>query len=92
MLLAESFSLENITSREVTIALMGLLIVFTALVLITTFIALLPKALEWLKDLLPPEGEHHHGAAAPVSSPDEEAVVVAVGVALHARLQHKSTE
>ena len=92
MLLAESFSLDNITSRELGIAAMGLLIVFTALVLITGFIANLPKALESLKHLLPPEVDHHHAAAAPASASDDEAIVVAIGIGLHARLQSKSTE
>jgi len=91
MLLADSFSLDNITSRELGIALMGLLIVFTALILITSFIAILPKALDSLKDLLPAEVDHHHSAAR-ASGSDDEAVVVAIGVGLHARLQDKSTE
>ena len=92
MLLAESFSLDNITTRELGIAAMGLLIVFTALVLITSFIAILPKALESLKHVLPPEVDHHHGAVAPASASPDDAVVVAIGVGLHARLQNKSTE
>lgn len=94
MLLAESFSLDNIGSRELSVAAVGLLIVFTSLVLISGFIAILPKILESLNKLLP-ETEHHHGATAPAAAsaaaPDE-AVVVAIGAALHAKMQSKSTE
>jgi oxaloacetate decarboxylase gamma subunit len=92
MLFAARFSLDNITTRELVIALMGMLIVFTALLLITAFIAILPKALKSLNHLLPPETDHHHVSVAPASASVDEAVVVAIAVGLHARTQSKSTE
>ncbi|MBP86239.1 MAG: hypothetical protein CMJ64_05920 [Planctomycetaceae bacterium] len=92
MLLVISFSLDNITSRELGVAVMGLLIVFTALVLISGFIAILPRIMDSLQHVLPPEGDHHHGTATPAGALDDEVVAVAIGVALHARMQNKSTE
>lgn len=91
MLLAVSFSLENITSRELGVAIMGLVIVFTALVLITGFIAYLPKTLESLQHVLPPETEHHHGSARSAATSDDEVVAVAIGAALHAKMRNDST-
>lgn len=92
MLFAESFSLDNITRDELGVAAMGLLIVFTALVVISGFIVVLPKALDALQHMLPPEVDHHHGTAVPATRSDDEAIAVAIGVGLHARMQSKSTE
>jgi Na+-transporting methylmalonyl-CoA/oxaloacetate decarboxylase gamma subunit len=76
--------------RALQIAFAGLSIVFLALVLITVFIATLPRLLSWL-DVVWPESEDVH--AAPVHSKtvagDEEALIAAIGFVLHTELQRQ---
>lgn len=77
--------IENILqSHGIGIALTGTLIVFVALTLIALFIAYLPKILEALSGILPPEIDHHATAlAAPVVKRDDTELVSAIGFALH---------
>ena len=91
MLGQTSFSVQNIVENDgLGIALTGMLIVFTALTLITVFIAYLPKLLAALGNVLPPETEHH---APPVGrAADDEAVIVAIGVALQRQTQARTQE
>ena len=84
------FSTQNtIDGQGVGIAITGMLIVFSTLILISLFIFILPKILEMLKGILPPETAHHRVAStkAPTAAGlgEEEAVVAALGFALHTR-------
>jgi len=93
---AARYGMENILEADgFGLAITGLFIVFIALVGITLFIAVLPKVLALIEPYLPAEA-HHHGHApdkgsaqiAPVAAVDvseEEAVVAAIGFAMHAR-------
>ena len=78
--------------RGITIALTGMAIVATALVLILGFIASLPRILAFLDPFLP-EPAHHHGAAKthPESQvAEDEAVLAAIGYVLHSRMRQNS--
>jgi Na+-transporting methylmalonyl-CoA/oxaloacetate decarboxylase gamma subunit len=72
---------ENIVyANGVTIALMGMLIVFAALLNISLFIVLLPRVLPLLEKIVP---EKHHQHAPTSSTPaDHEQVLAAIGYAL----------
>lgn len=64
------------------IAVMGMLIVFAALALISLFIAFLPAMLKALSAVLPEE--HHHGPApSQKKSRDNDAFLAAIGYALY---------
>ncbi|NIL96730.1 MAG: hypothetical protein GTO53_04715 [Planctomycetales bacterium] len=90
MLGATSYSLQNIVDNQgVGIAITGMVIVFTALVLVTLFIAILPKLLARLADVLPPE-EPHHGPPASGRA-DDEALAVAIGLALHSQAKQRAS-
>ncbi len=87
-----ALSLRNISDANgLALSITGMLIVFAALLLVTLFIAALPKVLAQLDGIFP-EVRHHHGspaARAPVrasqpAAPDE-ALVAAIGYALHHR-------
>ncbi len=82
-----SFNFQNIVAGqgfELTFA--GMTIVFTALVLVSTFIALLPKALVVLNRMIPEV--HHHTAKPKVREQGNEAqIAAAIGFALHAQKQ-----
>ena len=81
-----SFSYHNIVSGQgFELAFAGMTIVFTALVLVTLFIALLPKALVVVNRLIPEA--HLHTAPPQRQSDDDAAIAAAVGFALHARQQ-----
>ena len=80
---------ENIPDNGIAIAITGMSIVFFALLLISGFIAILPKLMEILNEYYPekvptPAASSEPAAVSPV--PDE--VVIAIGAALH---QHRST-
>ena len=82
-----SFNYHNIVSGQgFELAFAGMIIVFTALVLVALFIALLPKALVVVNRLIPEA--HPHTAPPPKRQVDDDtAIAVAVGFALHARQQ-----
>lgn len=69
------------------LAMTGIAVVFTALVLVTAFIAALPKLLPTLERWFPP-AEHGHGAPAPRADESEE-LAVAIGYALHREFQRQ---
>ena len=74
--------LENIIqAKGFGIAITGLTIVFAALVLISLFIALLPRLMEALSAIFPEE----HAEAAPARAVMDEELVAAIGFALHQR-------
>lgn len=79
---------DNILEHDgIGIALTGMTIVFVALMLISGFIALLPKFMQVFSAFLPPET--HHDAATPRSAGEDEAVIAAIGFVLHQREQEK---
>lgn len=82
--------LQNIIDANgIGLAITGMAIVFTVLVLVSLYIAWLPRILPLVNAILP-VGEHHHGApipsagARPQASADAEAeVVAAIALAMH---------
>jgi|TARA_B100000315_G_C14273092_1_gene449584 Na+-transporting methylmalonyl-CoA/oxaloacetate decarboxylase gamma subunit len=84
------FSIQNITDGQgVELAIAGMLIVFTVLILISMFIALLPKILRIVAQKYP-EQEIHPATTAPSGSTGDEAILAAIGYVLHARIQGKA--
>ncbi len=87
MLAELTFSFQNVIEHDgIGIAITGLSIVFTSLALITLAIATMPEVLAALEKYLPAERDHHGGTSKPAT---DEAVAVAIGVALHAQSQTK---
>lgn len=93
--MGDKFSLQNIIDNDgISISITGMSIVFLALLLISLFIAALPHVLERLSGILPPEAPH----AAPAARPDpaaqkpDEALVAAIGFALHVESQARKGE
>ncbi len=76
-----TMGVENIIiANGITIAIMGMIIVFAALILISLFIALLPKLLPLFERVLPEL--HHHQPPAPSQPADQEKLLAAIGYAL----------
>jgi hypothetical protein len=76
-------------TQGVIIAGVGLLIVFVALILISLFIATLPRVLGFLGHLWP-EVEEHHGFEHVESDEDEELeLLAAIGFVLHTEFQRQ---
>lgn len=76
-----TLSIENIVNANgVSIAIMGMLIVFAALAIIAIFITLLPRLLPLLEKVVPEA--HRHSAPAPSESSDHEEVLAAIAYAL----------
>lgn len=87
-MLGYAFQFSNILDANgFGIAITGMLIVFTALILISVFIAGLPRLTAIVNKVLPPV--HHHGAVPAAKPADDgsEAVAVAIGFALHTQKQ-----
>jgi oxaloacetate decarboxylase gamma subunit len=84
-----TFDFQKVLDADgIGISMTGMAIVFVALGLISTVIALLPKVLTMLAPFLPPETEPHtHLAAAPTAKPaaENDAVVAAIGFVLLSR-------
>jgi Na+-transporting methylmalonyl-CoA/oxaloacetate decarboxylase gamma subunit len=75
-------------SDGLAIAATGLFIVFTALILISLFIASLPRVLEAVSRIWPEVDEPHATQGHPESQvPDDAAVLAAIGFVLHTELQ-----
>jgi len=75
--------------NAIAIAITGMVIVFTALTLISVFIAVLPKLLSAIEPYLPAvEGHHHAPTTAERFPTDEEKIVAAIGHVLHTERQH----
>lgn len=89
MILAAVFDASRMFKGEgIAIAGTGLLIVFAALVLITLFIAALPRILEAVAIVLPEVPDRHAAAAdASESLLPDDAVLAAIGFVLHSELQ-----
>jgi hypothetical protein len=68
-----------------------MLIVFCALILISLFIALLPRILGVISQYLPETEEPHESLSHPESQRlDDDAVIAAIGFVLHTELQKQS--
>ena len=78
---------QNIVDGDgISIAIMGMSIVFCALLTVSLFIWRLPRILERCNAFLPPETEHAAapGASAPKPAVDTKlAQIAAIGLALH---------
>ncbi len=72
---------------SVALTIAGMSIVFVALSLITVFIAMLPRLLNAMSGVLPEEKEPHAAAGSRTTAADDEAVLAAIGFALHAQVQ-----
>jgi oxaloacetate decarboxylase gamma subunit len=77
-----------VEGNGIAISITGMLIVFAALVIISVFIALVPRLLELLDPVLP-KGHHHYATPSPDEQTplDHEKVVAAIGLVLHTELQ-----
>lgn len=77
-----NFSIQNIINGDgISLAITGMVIVFIALSIISTFIALLPKVLPLLESILPEE-HAHHGPPKKAAKKDNSEVLAAIGYAL----------
>lgn len=94
LLLAETAATNRVDFQNIVeanglgIAATGMVIVFVVLVLISGFIASLPKIMGFLEEIMPAPADHHGeaSAASHVSdSTSQEEIVAAIGAALHAR-------
>lgn len=75
--------------HAIAIAITGMLIVFTALTLISVFIAALPKLLSAIEPYLPAVEDHHDALTTAESLPtDEEKIVAVIGHVLHTEMQY----
>ena len=63
-----------------TVAIMGMLIVFAALTIISIFISLLPKLVVLLANIFP-EG-HHHAVQGKTTKKDDDKLLAAIGFGL----------
>jgi len=85
------FRYQNIVDgNAISIALTGMLIVFTALALISLFIGALPRILSALEPHFPVV-EHHPPAPAEGLPSDEERIVAAIGTVLHAETKRAAS-
>ena len=85
---AARIDLNNIESRHISIAITGMLIVFTALLLVSIAIAILPKVLDLLSGILPAEKLPASNATQAVQkTSDQDEVFAAIGMALHLQKQ-----
>lgn len=77
---------QNVVENDgLTIAIAGMVVVFSALAVISLFIALLPSAMKQLHRIAP-EREDRHAAASPPANPpvtEDESVAAAIGFAMH---------
>ena len=77
-------------SRGLSIAASGLFIVFSALLLISLFIASLPRVLELVARVWPEVDDTHARAGHPESQvPDNTRVLAAIGYVLHTEMQRQ---
>ena len=80
-----NFSIQNILDGHgFGISIIGMVVVFAALALISTFISLLPAILRIVNKIFPPEEASH--ALSRSSDASENEVIAAIGFALHTQL------
>lgn len=83
--------IDNIVAGHgVELAITGMIIVFSGLLLISTFIYFLPASLAWFDRLVghsPAQQSALATAEAPLSTPTEDEVMAAISLALHIELE-----
>lgn len=78
-----NLSIQNILDGQgIEISIIGILVVFTALALISAFISLLPTILRMVNLIYPSEEETH--ALSVSSDTPEDEILAAIGSVLHA--------
>lgn len=85
LMLAQTGSL----TRGLAIALSGLTIVFTALILISIFIASLPRILDLVSRVWPESDNLHQESSDAENSLPDDAVLAAIGFVLHTEVQRQ---
>jgi hypothetical protein len=81
---------DDAMSRGIPIAIAGILIVFTALLLISLFIASLPRVLAMVAKVLPEVDESHaRQSLSEDQAGGDGAVLAAIGFVLHTELQNQ---
>jgi len=72
--------------RAIRVALIGMFLVFATLVLISFFLSILPRILNWVNTVWPETTDPHGGLVDPTVELDDEAeVLAAIGYMLHAQ-------
>ncbi len=88
MVLAQSAVLSDDLIRGLTISAAGITIVFSALLLITVFIASLPRILVLVSHVWPETNDGHRETGHPESQvADDTDVLAAIGFVLHTEFQ-----
>ncbi len=78
-------ALDNPLAQGLDLAFAGMSIVFTALVLVSVFIAVLPRILAAVHPYIPPAQLHTQSQT---KESDAAAIAAAIGFALHTRRQN----
>ena len=81
----DQLALNSPLAQGLDLAFVGMSIVFTALVLVSIFIAVLPRILAAIHPYIPPAQLHTQSHSRETDAP---AIAAAIGVALHARRQN----
>ena len=81
----KQLALDNPIAQGLDLAFAGMSIVFTALVLVSVFIAVLPRILAAINPYIPPAQLHTQNQD---KETDATAIAAAIGFALHARRQN----
>jgi Na+-transporting methylmalonyl-CoA/oxaloacetate decarboxylase gamma subunit len=90
MILASAIDFSQVfAGKGMAIAATGMIIVFTALLLITLFISALPRLLEMISTILPEVPDHHAPKDASRSLLPDEAILAAIGFVLHTEMQRE---
>jgi Na+-transporting methylmalonyl-CoA/oxaloacetate decarboxylase gamma subunit len=89
---AEATDANAAIGEGMTIAAVGIVIVFSALMLITLFIASLPRILRVVNHVWPEAGDGHRESGHPESqTADDSDVLAAIGFVLHTEFQRQLT-
>jgi len=92
LLLAQATGLQAIRDANgFGIAITGMLIVFTALSIISLFIRFLPILLEYLDPYLPQVTTHHAPSVAERMPSEDQRIVAAIGYVLHEEMKKAAT-
>ena len=81
----KQLALDSPLGQGLDLAFAGMSIVFTALVLVSVFIAVLPRILAAINPYIPPAQLHTQSQD---KETDDDAIAAAIGFALHARRQN----
>ena len=81
----KQLALDSPLAQGLDLAFVGMSIVFTALVLVSIFIAVLPRILAAIHPYIPPAQLHTQSQS---KENDDAAIAAAIGFALHARRQN----